>query len=266
MGGFGIIQIKDFGSVLSLNKDSRGPILAGMREIFDGSWTRYVGSDAGRKLSWKGKCGLVGGATPSIDSFYQVMNVLGERFCYFRLNESNEDKKAYKALEHAGHEAEMRMELSSMVADFFNSVNIAKHVSITNEENTKLINLAMFATRCRSAVDRESGYTHDITLVPGVEAPTRFVKILAQLLRGLQVIGVPKERAWVLVEKVALDSIPQFRQKVIQAMVSIDGEISTSDLAANLGYPTVTTKRTLEDLTCYQILNRHSRELLAGTR
>lgn len=258
MGGFGIIQIKDFGSVLSLNKDSRGPILAGMREIFDGSWTRYVGSDAGRKLGWKGKCGLVGGATPSIDSFYQVMNVLGERFCYYRLNEASEDKKARKALEHAGHEGEMRMELSSMVADFFNSINIAKPISITNEENTKLINLAMFTTRCRSAVERESGYTHDITLVPGVEAPTRFVKILAQLLRGLQVIGVPRERAWVLVEKVALDSMPQFRQKVIQAMVGIEGEVSTSELAANLDYPTITTKRTLEDLTCYQILNRHS--------
>ncbi len=107
IGGFGILQIKDFGSILSLNRDSRGPILAALREVYDGAWTRYVGSDGGRTLAWAGKCGLVGGATPSIDGFYAVMSILGERFTYFRLPETNEVNKAEKALIHAGHETEM---------------------------------------------------------------------------------------------------------------------------------------------------------------
>ena len=258
VGGFGILQIKDVGSVLSLNRDSRGPILAALREVYDGAWTRYVGSDGGRTLAWAGKCGLIGGATPSIDGFYAVISVLGERFCYYRLPESNEDNKAEAALAHAGHETEMRSELAGMVADFFTTLDISKPIDFTTEERDKLIHLAVFTTRCRSAVERDSFSSREIQLIPGAESPTRLVKVLAQLLRGLQAVGVTKERAWELVEKTALDSMPTLRQKVVLAMIETDAETVTSDLATRLGYPTVTTRRALEDLACYGIVKRES--------
>jgi len=259
VGGFGILQVKDFGSVLSLNRDSRGPILAALREVYDGAWTRYVGSDGGRTLAWAGKCGLVGGATPSIDGFYAVMSTLGERFTYFRLPEANEANKAEKALIHAGHETEMRSELAGIVADFFNTLDISEVTELTAEENDKLIHLALFTTRCRSAVERDSFSSREIQLIPGAESPTRLVKVLAQLLRGLQAIGISKKRAWELVEKTALDSMPALRQKVVLAMLEADVNTVTSDLATRLGYPTVTTRRALEDLTCYSIIKRESK-------
>ncbi|MFC1972308.1 hypothetical protein ACFLVE_02745 [Chloroflexota bacterium] len=256
VGAFGILVIKDFGGVLSVSRESRGPILAGLREVYDGAWTRYVGSDGGRTLAWAGKCGLVGGATPSIDGFYAVMSILGERFTYYRLPETSEDSKAEKALIHAGHEAEMRAELAGMVADFFNTLDISKSVDFTTEERDKLIHLAVFTTRCRSAVERDSYVNREITLIPGVESPTRLVKVLAQLLRGLQVVGIAKERAWELVQKAALDSMPAIRQKVVLAMLETDVDTVTSDLAKRLGYPTNTTRRALEDLTCYGVIKR----------
>ncbi len=259
VGGFGILQVKDFGSVLSLNRDSRGPILAALREVYDGAWTRYVGSDGGRTLAWAGKCGLVGGATPSIDGFYAVMSILGERFTYFRLPEANEANKAEKALIHAGHETEMRAELAGMVADFFNTLDFSKPVEITAEERDKLVQLALFTTRCRSAVERDSFSSREIQLIPGAESPTRLVKVLSQLLRGLQVIGITKERAWELVEKTALDSMQALRQKVVLSMLEADIDTITSDLATRLGYPTVTTRWALEDLTCYGIIKRESK-------
>ncbi len=258
VGGFGILQVKDFGSVLSLNRDSRGPILAALREVYDGAWTRYVGSDGGRTLGWTGKCGLIGGATPSIDGFYSVMSMLGERFTYYRMPVTAENEKAEKALIHAGHEAEMRSELAHMVADFFNTLDISKPVGLTIEERDKLIHLAVFTTHCRSGVERDSFSSREIQLIPGAESPTRLVKVLAQLLRGLQVIGITKGRAWELVEKTALDSMPALRQKVVLAMLETDVEIATSNLATRLGYPTVTTRRTLEDLTCYGVVKRKS--------
>lgn len=258
VGGFGILQVKGFGSLLSLNRDSRGPILAALREVFDGAWTRYVGSDGGRTLAWAGKCGLVGGATPSIDGFYAVMSILGERFTYYRLLDTSEDNKAEKALIHAGHETEMRSELAGMVADFFSTLDISKPVDFTTEERDKLIHLAVFTTRCRSAVERDSFSSREIQLIPGAESPTRLVKVLAQLLRGLQVVGITKERAWELVQKVALDSMPALRQRVVLAMLEIDADTVTSDLATRLGYPTVTTRRALEDLACYGIIKRES--------
>ena len=57
IGDFGILLVKDFGSILSLNKDTRGPILQGLREVYDGEWTRHVGTDGGRSLHWQGKIG-----------------------------------------------------------------------------------------------------------------------------------------------------------------------------------------------------------------
>ncbi len=258
VGGFGILQVKDFGSVLSLNRDSRGPILAALREVYDGAWTRYVGSDGGRTLAWVGKCGLIGGATPSIDRFYSVMSILGERFTYYRLQETNLNSKAEKALIHSGHEAEMRTELAGMVADFFSTLDFSKLVETTAEERDKLIHLAIFTTCCRSPVERDSFSSREIQLIPGPESPTRLVKVLAQLLRGLQVIGISKERAWELAEKIALDSMPALRQKVVLAMLEADIDTTTSDLATKLGYPTVTTRRALEDMACYGIVIRKS--------
>ena len=260
IGEFGILQVKDFGSVLSLNRDSRGPILAALREIYDGSWTRYVGTEGGKTLSWKGKCGLVGGVTPSIDGFYVVMAILGERFVYYRLPEGADDdnQRAQKALEHAGHEVEMRTELSNLVADFFNTLNISKPPPLTPKENTKLIQLARFATRCRSPIERDTFANREIQLIPGVESPTRMVKVLSQLLHGLEAIGIPTPRVWKLVEKVALDSMPLLRQKVVLAMLGdTSGNATTAPgLALKLGYPTNTVSRVLEDMTCYGLIAR----------
>ena len=87
------------------------------------------------------------------------------------------------------------------------------------------------------------------------------MKVLAELLRGLQVIGVEKWRAWDLVTKVAFDSMPALRQKVVLSMIEKDTDTATSDLATRLGYPTNTTRRTLEDLACYGIVERQSQGL-----
>lgn len=85
IGGFGILALKDFTSVLSMNHDARAQLLAALREVFDGSWTRHVGTDGGRTLAWSGKLGLIAGCTAAIDSFHGVMSVMGERFLLYRL-------------------------------------------------------------------------------------------------------------------------------------------------------------------------------------
>ena len=71
IGEFGIIVCKDFGSVLSMNRDARAALLAGLREVYDGSWTRHVGTDGGRTLHWAGKVGLIAGCTPAIDQHHR---------------------------------------------------------------------------------------------------------------------------------------------------------------------------------------------------
>ena len=66
IGDFGILVMKDFGSILSLRAEAKAEVLAALREIYDGSWTRHLGTDGGRTLSWEGKVGLIFGATPDL--------------------------------------------------------------------------------------------------------------------------------------------------------------------------------------------------------
>ena len=119
IGDFGIVLCKDFGSVLNMNRDTRAAVLAALREVYDGSWTRHVGTDGGLTLHWRGKVGLVAGCTPTIDRHHAVMSAMGERFILFRLPKVNRTEQARKALAHSRKESQMRRELAEAVAAIF---------------------------------------------------------------------------------------------------------------------------------------------------
>jgi hypothetical protein len=259
MGEFGILLIKDFSGMLTLNKETRGSIMAALREVYDGSWTRQVGADGGRELHWQGKCGLLAAATPNIDQHYAVMANLGERFCFYRIEEGDETKRAMRALANTGHEIEIRQELNTVVLQLFNGLSLkdAFH-PLPSYEMSKMVALAHFATRCRSVVERDSYSNREIQLIPGAESATRLVKVLAMLFRGLLIIGTNRERAWELITKVALDSMPALRRNVLTMMLDNQDTLDwkTKELAEDLGYPTNTTRRVLEDLNCYDIVLR----------
>ena len=109
IGDDGMILCKDFGSVLSMHRDARSEVLAALRDIYDGNWTRHLGTDGAKTLSWSGKCGIIGGYAQHIDRQHTVMGAMGERFLPYRMpsNESPE-AQAERALAHAGQEHEAR--------------------------------------------------------------------------------------------------------------------------------------------------------------
>ena len=85
IGSSGILVLKDFGSILSMHREQRANVLAALREIYDGSWHRDVGTDGGRRLHWEGRVGLLAGATTVLDQHHGVMAQLGERFLLHRI-------------------------------------------------------------------------------------------------------------------------------------------------------------------------------------
>jgi hypothetical protein len=257
VGDFGILIVKDFGGILSMNKNDRGPLLAALREIYDGRWSRLVGSDGGRTLEWSGKCGLVAGATPSIDEHHGLMAALGERFIFFRMDEADAAELTKRALTAAGHEQAMRQELAAAVAALFQSIPQIEVAKLSDDEQDSLIALASFTTRCRSAVNRDP-YTREITLVVGAEAPPRLAKTLLLLLSALRALGVSEDAAWRLVQRVAFDSMPRIRWQALQTMLNDPRQWTTSALAEKLGYPSNTMRRALEDLAVYRVLHRHA--------
>src|SRR5664279_969372 len=59
LGARGVMVVKDYTTILSMSGDARAEVLAAMREVYDGSWTRNVGTDGGRSLEWRGRIAVV---------------------------------------------------------------------------------------------------------------------------------------------------------------------------------------------------------------
>ena len=77
IGDFGIIVAKDFTSVLSMNKDSRAAVLAALREVYDGSWTRHVGTMAVGRSTGRARSGSLSGSRPP-STAHAVIGAMGD--------------------------------------------------------------------------------------------------------------------------------------------------------------------------------------------
>jgi hypothetical protein len=253
IGDYGIIVAKDFGSVLSMNRDARAAVLAALREVYDGAWTRHVGTDGGRTLAWSGKVGFLGGCTPTIDRHHAVMGTMGERFILYRIPDVDPNVQAREALKHAGRERAMRAELASAVTSLL-AAELRTPPARSEEETDALIALSTLVVRARSAVERD-GYSREIELVPGPEAPGRLAIVLDRLLAGLDAIGTGRGDAWSVVRKAALDSVPALRLSVLYALHDVT-ELDTNAVASVVRHPAQTTRRALEDLTAHGLVEQ----------
>jgi hypothetical protein len=262
MDEFGILLIKDFTSVLSMNRDTRASLLAALREIYDGSWTRRLGVDGGKSLSWTGKMGLIGGVTQALDRHHEVMAEMGPRFVLYRLPPIDGQEQARRALIGTGKEEEMRDELRQQVQRVVGALRLTAAAEVLHDaalvqkEMEWLPFVADFASRCRSAVERDS-YKRHVVFVPDPEGPARLVRSAAQLLRGLATIGVSSPRRRELVTKVLLDCIPPVRRAVLDYLTGAKGDEARS-IVESTRLPTQTLRTALEDLECLGIVHQQT--------
>jgi hypothetical protein len=254
---FGIITLKDFGSILSMRPDAKAELLAALREIYDGSWTRHLGTDGGRTLAWRGKVGLLFGATSVIDTHYGVIGAMGDRFLLSRLAPVPRGQFG-QALKHMGAAtAQMRKELAEAVARLFVGRQLEPR-SISEDEIERIDRIIMLVVRLRGAVERDRS-SREIEAVYGAEGTARIGLTLERLLAGLDTLGVDRELALDVVEAVAMDSVPPIRRRAYGFLASAsDGGVETTDVANALSLPTVTVRRALEDLAAYDLAVRTS--------
>ncbi|MGI8578869.1 MAG: DUF3854 domain-containing protein [Nocardioidaceae bacterium] len=256
IGDFGILLAKDFTSVLSQNKDTAKEAMAALREVYDGSWDRPVGTDGGRVLSWSGKCGLVGGVTPSYDRYATIVNTLGDRFLLLRLPDVLAHEQAMSALVNFEHEKQMRAELAAAMTGLIAGADLSRvHEPLHDDERDALIRLAIFAVRARTGVERD-GYSGELLVLPQVEGPARLVKAIRRLYGALGAIGADDETRWSVVVRVALDCAPAIRVPLMRALLAADAPPRTSELAQTTGMVTKTASRQLDDLTLLGIAQR----------
>jgi hypothetical protein len=264
----GVLCLKDFTSVLSMRPDSKAEVFAALREIYDGQWIRRLGTDGGKVLEWRGKLGLVYGVTNVIDTMHSVADALGNRYLLMR-TESGEGQLR-RALQHAGGKTTtMRRELVEAVNTLFFAPSpqpIPR--SLSEEEITHLERITNLVVHLRGAVERDR-YRRELDAIYGAEGTGRLGLSLERLLAGLDVLGLDREKAVEVATAVALDSTPPLRKRIYWLLCEpIDpsrpnplGVVAgpaweTADVAARVGLPTTTTRRTLEDLACYGLAYR----------
>lgn len=250
-----ILTLKDFTTVLSMHRDARQAVLAQLREIYDGTYSKEFGT--GKKVEWRGKLSLIAGVTPIIDQFTTLYATLGERFLQLRIRHGSVEDLAKKVTFNRGHEKEMRKELIEAVARFLGSLTIAE-VPIPQKILDAIIAAARFIALGRSQVIRESYVTRDIELVPEPELPTRVLKQLSNLAVAHAILlGKPHVDSadLELIAAIAQDSIPRNRLRVLLDLRAY-GESETTQVAERLDLPTSTTRRLLEDVTALGMAQR----------
>lgn len=248
IGDFGILVIKDFTSIISMRLDSRIEVLGAFREIWDGAWTRHVGADGGVKYEWKGKLGLIFGVTEAYDLHYSIINALGTRFLLMRVFIKDEWALLPKALEYANDDpGSIDRQLARTVAALFVTCAGREPRPLEPEELARLNRVAVLSVRLRGTVERD-GRTREVVGVHQAEGTPRLGRALERLLAALDILGVEREEALQLVERIALDSTPPLRLRAYNCL-SPSLPMTVKDVQEALGgLPKSTTAHALEEL------------------
>lgn len=253
IGAFGFLVLKDFGSILSMRPESKAELLAALREIYDGKWTRIIGADGGRTLSWTGKIGLLFGCTRIYDSYYGVIGELGDRFLLCRMEPNKEQFR--HAIKHANRAPQMRAQLVEAVTNLF-AAPLPLPRDISAREINWLNDILQVAVRLRGAVKRDYR-TRELEDIYGAEGTARFGKALERVLAGLGCLGVNRSKARKVVRTIAFDSVPPNRLSAYRYLKGLKGRLAdTTTVATAISLPTITGRRVLEELVIYGLAER----------
>jgi hypothetical protein len=89
----------------------------------------------------------------------------------------------------------MRAELAAVMTGLIHGANLdLVGRDLTADEQARLIALATYTARARTAVERD-GYTHELVVIPQAEGPARLVLGLRHLYGGLEAIGADEPTA-----------------------------------------------------------------------
>ncbi len=252
LGERGVLVVKDFTSILSMNRDTRASVLAALREVYDGRWERNVGTDGGRTLTWTGRLVVVGAVTTAYDTHHGVIAALGDRFALIRVD-SNLGRLdgGRQALLNVGSEVPMRAELAQAVADVLADLDPTRAV-LTPDVMEHLLAWANVVTLARTAVERDYQGNPEYAHAP--EAPTRFAKMLGQIVRGSLALGVEPDDALAVALRVAGDSVPPLRLELLGDVLA-NPYSRTTEIAKRLQKPRQSVDRALQELHLIGLLN-----------
>lgn len=266
-----ILVIKDFTTILSLNRIAKDEIFGTLRDVYDGRIVKRFGTGVVRKYHCR--FGLLAGVTPAIGAAGTLNTSLGERFLRYRLPSPlrlrRQQEVIRKALRNISVTSKMRAELARTSAavlqrEFPSSLS----VDIPSAQLNKIIGLAQWVAALRGVVSK-GPYTGLVEFNPMREVGTRLARQLAKLAMGIAIYkslppggGEPAEGLCVdagvyrTVAKVARDTVPD-RVEALVRQLFVRGKRSdpnTAQLARWCRLPQGTVRSVLEDLTLLRVV------------
>jgi hypothetical protein len=255
IGSSGLLVVKDFTSILSLNRDTRNGVLAALREVYDGHWTRNTGTDGGMALTWAGRIAVISGVTGAYDEHHSVITSMGDRFLILRLASEDHDVRQHatrQALSNSGGEDGMRQQLAAVVAGLLLNLRPPQPPDPAPADLIdELVNLADIVTRARSEVAKD--WKGDPEYAHAPEMPTRLAKQLLQTYRGARLIGLPDRSARMIPRRLAHDSIPPGRRVTLLDVIDHPGT-TTSAVVKRTGMSWHSVDRRLQELAMHKLV------------
>lgn len=253
----GILVIKDVTSILSMSGEMRAEVLGALREVYDGRWSRNVGTDGGQTLDWAGRVVTIGAVTTAWDKAHAAVASMGDRFVLVRMDSTTGRQAAgRRAIANTGSEVDMRAELAAAAAAVIDNA-APVGITVTGDETSALLAAADLVTLARTAVEYD--YRGDVIDAHAPEMPTRFAKQLTQVVRGGVAIGMPRDDALRLAIRCARDSMPPLRLAIIDD-IAAHPDSATAEVRKRLGKPRATVDRQLQALHMLGVLDCDEQE------
>ena len=254
-----MLTFKDFTTVLSKRPEQINEILSQLREIYDGKFTKSFGT--GETVDWEGHVGFIAGCTEVIDSRRLIHSILGERFVLYRVPIGNRASVGMKALLNTNRVAQMRQELSSVMGKYVEKLSRWEGTlpSLSGRQGTLLVELADLTAHGRAAIPRDRFNQNAIEYVPQPESPTRLVQIYAMLAQGIALLYNRRsvtDHEMRIVTKVAKDTMIKSRSNLLSLLSASKNGMDTGAVSDEVGIPSRTTIRHLEDMWALGMLRR----------
>jgi hypothetical protein len=213
-----ILIVEDMSAITEMDPTARSTLFSFLRSAYNGQFTRVTGRGS---VEWKGKFGLLGGATLAIESGRRMESSLGERFLTVRPKVDMIDQEILldRVMASASHKTQMRGELKKLAEDY-----LAQDFSTASRSMRKgTVDLfkgaAVSLSRIRTTAQRDR-FTREIDFPLEVgEMGTRlFTQFLTIGLAAHQ-MGTDWDTVEKMVMRLVVDSMPYVRAKLLRAII-----------------------------------------------
>jgi len=261
------LTFKDFTTILSKQKETRGAIIGLLRKVYDGEITKATGNDD--KLNdWERKIGVLGGSTSTFHSKMGEFSDMGERIILYTFDQPDKRELGRWIMKHGINDDAAKKDMREAFKAYLDSPGLVFNQQLPElslEIQDDLLDLAELTTKARSSVERDLyDRNKPITMIHLEEQIARFLKQLMAMAYGLLILNKHDEIGEgkflsidkKLLYKIALDSIPMIRRLVLVELTRYTAPTTAQAIGTFMGLTTSTITYALQDLNAYKMVDK----------